>query len=314
MNIQGIDLSSLGNQFQGHVQGRTLILDGDGPAYVAAATVKTLPTGIRRMQTAILTQLFLTKAENAIVHLTANTSAKAGRFNIIAAKPYQGNRTNKAKPPLLEACRQALAQRENWLPEFEVILHHKLEADDGMIQDAYRLKEHGIIWSDDKDLRMTPYNYWCQETQRILTPGMHGFGELWLKESDSGTKKCLGVGKKFFWAQMLMGDTADNIQGVARLDGKLCGPKGAFDYLDPIGTEEEAANRVLDAYRAIDQNPLPEGWLLWLLRSDDDTFWKYLHELELTPANKAFIYDCANRVWFKQPEPQHDEEFEDVPC
>lgn len=310
MNIQGIDLSKLGDQFHGHVQGRTLILDGDGPAYVAAATVKTLPTAIRKMQTAILTQLFLTKAENAIVHLTANTSAKAGRFNILAAKPYQGNRKSKAKPPLLEACRQALAQRQNWLPEFEVIMHHILEADDGMMQDAYRLKEHGVMWSDDKDLRMTPYPYWEQKTQTIVVPS--GFGSLHLAYTDSGTVKCLGYGKKFFWAQMLMGDTADNIQGVAKLNGKLCGPKGAFEYLDPFTDESAGANAVLDAYREIDQNPLPEGWLLWLLRRDGDTFWQYLNELILTPANRAFLDDCARRVWFKQPESKREEEFEDV--
>lgn len=306
----GIDLSKLGDQFHGHVQGRTLILDGDGPAYVAAATVKTVATGIRRMQTAILTQMFLTKAENAIVHLTANTSAKAGRFNILAAKPYQGNRTSKAKPPLLEACRQALAQRENWLPEFEVVLHHQLEADDGMIIDAYRLKEHGIIWSDDKDLRMTPYNYWCQDTQTVMTG--YGFGKLWMKHTGSGTAKCLGVGKKFFWAQMLMGDTADHIQGVAKLGGKLCGPVGAYEYLAHDMSEHACANLVLDAYRVIDQNPLPEGWLLWLLRHEGDTFWNYLQELDLSAQNRAFLADCANRVWFKQPEPQHNEEFEDV--
>lgn len=309
MNIQGIDLSSLGDQFHGHVQGRTLILDGDGPAYVAAATVKTLPTAIRRMQTAILTQLFLTKAENAIVHLTANTSAKAGRFNIIAAKPYQGNRESKAKPPLLEACRQALAQRENWLPEFEVQMHHILEADDGMMMDAYRLKEHGIIWSDDKDLRMTPYAYWEQETQTI--ENTHGFGRLWLKQMTK-TRKCLGLGKKFFWAQMLMGDQADNIQGVAKLDGKLCGPVGAFDLLNPVHCEHEVANLVIDAYRAIDQNPIPEGWLLWMLRWDGDTFWKYAMELQWSPANLQFLHDCVNRKWFTVPEAKH-EEFEDAP-
>lgn len=300
----GIDLASLGDQFHGHVQGRTLIMDGDGPAYVAAATVKTLPTAIRKMQSIILTQLFLTKAQNATVHLTAATSHKAGRFDIIAAKPYQGNRKSKSKPPLLEACRQALAQRENWLPEFEVVMHHVLEADDGMIQEAYRLKEHGLIWSDDKDLRMTPENYWCQKTASILTG--YGFGKLWL-DSSTSTTKCLGVGKMFFWAQMLMGDTADNIQGVKLLDGKLCGAVAAFNRLGSITDESECANAVIDAYRAIDQNPIPEGWLLWLLRRDGDTFWIYLNELQWSPANRAFLDDCVHRVWFKQ------REYEDVP-
>lgn len=311
MKTFGVDLSTLGDQFQGHVQGRTLIMDGDGPAYVASATVKTLPTAIRKMQEIILTQMFLTKAENCIVHLTANTSHKAGRFNIIAAKPYQGNRTGKAKPPLLEACRQALAHPLHWLPEFEVVMNHLLEADDAMIQDAYRLKEHGLIWSDDKDLRMTPYDYWCKKTGTILQA--NGFGSIWLDDSTS-TTKCLGVGKKFFWAQMLMGDTADNIQGVKKLNDKLCGAVGAYHYLHPWNDESAAANKVIDAYRAIDQNPIPEGWLLWLLRHDGDTFWTYCNELDWTPANRAFLDDCVRRAWFKQPDAikSREEEFEDV--
>lgn len=313
MNVQGIDLSKLGDQFTGHVQGRTLIMDGDGPAYVAAATVKTLPTAVKKMQQIILTQLFMTKAENAIVHLTASTSHKAGRFDIIAAKPYQGNRDSKAKPALLEATRQAMTNRQHWLPEFEVVMHHVLEADDGMMQDAHRLKEHGIIWSDDKDLRMTPYSYYEKESGIIVPP--QGFGYLYLKTTGSGTEKCLGVGRKFFWAQMLMGDTADNIKGVEKLEGKLCGPKGAFLYLDPITTEADAANAVLDAYRAIDQNPIPEGWLLWLLRHDGDTFWQYVNELPMTAANRVFLDDCVRRPWFKAPEAKpnyREEEFEDV--
>lgn len=310
MIIHGVDLSKLGDQFQGHVQGRTLILDGDGPAYVAAATVKTLGTAVRKMQQIILTQLFLTKAENAIVHLTASTSHKAGRFNIIAAKPYQGQRESKAKPALLEATRQAIAQRENWLPEFEVVMNHVLEADDAMIIDAYRLKEHGVIWSDDKDLRMTPYPYWEKKTGVLVHP--KGFGSLYEAYTPSGQFKCLGYGKKFFWAQMLMGDTADNIQGVKLLAGKLCGPRGAYDYLTPWNDENACANQVIDAYRAIDQNPIPEGWLLWLLRHDGDTFWHYLNELDWTPANRAYLDACVQRVWFKTPEAVQ-EEFEDAP-
>jgi len=307
----GIDLSTLGDQFGGYTPGRTLIIDGDGPAYAAAATVKTLSTGIKRFHTAVLTQAFLAKAEFVEVHLTANTSNKAGRFNILAAKPYQGNRTSKAKPPLLEPLRQAIAHRENWLPEYsDCTMHYVLEADDGMIQSAYRLKEHGVIWSEDKDLRMTPYPYFDRKSGQVVVPT--GFGSLHMEYTEkAGTAKCLGLGRKFFWAQMLMGDTADHIQGVAKLDGKLCGPVGAFQYLDPINDESEAANAVIDAYRAIDQNPIPEAWLLWLLRWHGDTAWLYFNELQWSPANRAFLDDCVYRQWFKAAEPK--EEYNDVP-
>lgn len=307
MIINGVDTSVLGDQFEGYVPGRTLILDGDGPAYVAAATAKTLPTSVKRMQQAILTHIFSTGSERAIVHLTAQSSHKAGRFNVVAAKPYQGNRDGKAKPPLLESTRQAIANPDNWLPQFEVIMHYTLEADDGMMMDAYRLKEDGVIWSEDKDLRMTPYPYWERKVGRMVTPGPYGY--LYPDSTPSGQPKTLGYGRAFFWAQMLMGDTADNIAGVLKFDGKQCGPVGAYAALADAKSEDEAANIVISAYRAIDQNPIPEGWLLWLLRHHGDTFWQYLQEVRLSEANRAFVNACVQRPWFKTTEVKEETEF-----
>ncbi len=297
MKFRGRDLSHLPDQFQGCVQGRTLILDGDGPAYRAAATAKRLDTAIRRFQQDMLTQMFLTKSQDMRVHLTANTSHKAGRFLINAVKPYQGNRNGKNKPPLLEPLRQAIALRENWLAEYTVQMHHVLEADDGMMHDAYALKENGVIWSDDKDLRMTPYPYFDKDKGIVLA----GEPEGWLtpKFTDAGNMKLIGQGPMFFWAQMLMGDQADNIQGIIRFKGKLCAPAGAYEALQGARTQHEAANIVLNGYREIDQNPLPEGWLLWLLRWPGDTFWGYVQSLEITDENRRFLDECSKRSWFR---------------
>lgn len=304
MLFRGFDLSTLPDQFHGCVAGRTLILDGDGPAYVAAATVKRLDTAVRHFQQAVLTQMFLTKAQDCRVHLTANTSTKAGRFLIKAEKPYQGNRTGKAKPPLLEPLRQVVALRENWLPEYTVHLHHDIEADDAMMYDAYRLREDGIIWSDDKDLMMTPFLYW-RKNKGILEPS-DPVGWLDLSYTESGTMKCIGRGPLFFWAQMLMGDTADNIKGIRKFDNKLCGPAAAYNALQHCKSVSEAANIVIDAYRSIDQNPLPEGYLLWLLRWPGDSFWNYLAEIALSNKNKEYIRECGTRDWFDRAVPQED--------
>lgn len=309
MKIKGVDLSALGDQFTGFVQGRTLIVDADGPAYVAAATVKTVGTAVRRFQQNILTQMFLTKSQDAILHLTSSTSAKAGRFNIVAAKPYQGQREGTAKPALLEVTRQAVAQSHNWLPEYTVVMNHIVEADDAMMMDAYRLKEHGLTWSADKDLRMTPYPYWDIAQGRIVYPD--GFGTLHVEYTPAGKMKLLGYGKRFFWAQLLMGDTADNIAGITRLDGKLCGPDGAYKFLKDIHGENETANAVLAAYARNKQNILPEGWLLWLLRWEGDTFWNYLTELNLTLENQAYLAWCNTQHWFTVPA-ERNTGFEDV--
>lgn len=295
MIVSGLDLSEFDDDEEfAVVPGRTLIIDGDGPCYVAAATVKTLPTAIRRWQMEILTQMFLAECADGEVELTHETSTKAGRYSIKAIKPYQGQRTGP-KPPLLSAVREAVAMHDNRLPDFSVNMNYTLEADDTMIMRAYVLKENGVIRSDDKDLRMTPYNYWDIKRGIMLPPDP--VGQLWMEETAS-KRTCKGHSLKFFWAQMLMGDTADNIKGILTLDGKTCADVGAYNALHPIKDINEVANFVIDAYRSINQNPLPEGWLLWLLRWPGDNFWNYLSELQISPANRSFLDDCVARDWY----------------
>lgn len=305
MIIQGVDVSALPAQFSG-VRGRTLIIDGDGPCYVAAATVKRLDTAIRKFHQAVLTLMFITNAEALRIHLTSHASYKAGRFLVRAAKPYQGNRKSKQKPALLEPLREALANRQNWLEEYDysVTLHRVLEADDGMMVDAYRFAENGIIVSADKDLRMTPYPWYDEKTSRVLPS--EDLGWLTPAHTPAGTAKLIGRGRLFFWAQMLMGDTADNVQGLLRYNGQKIGPVLAYDVLKNVKSEQEAANIVLDAYRAIDQNPIAEGWLLWLLRTTDDDVWKYLQGLALTDENASFLDRKVREPWFNTPEEDVD--------
>lgn len=295
MIIQGIDLDTLPDQFNTSVQGRTLIIDGDGPCYVAAATAKRLDTALRNYKQHVLKQMFMTGAVDCRIHLTANSSDKFGRFRVKAAKPYQGNRKGKAKPAMLEPLREMIADNSTWLDEYSVILHRELEADDGMIQDAYRLGDNGVIVSEDKDLRMTPYPYYEMDRGQVMQGQPVGWVSI--KHTAGGTAKCTGQGPLFFWAQMLMGDTADNIAGVKLYDGKLCGAVGAFGVLEHVQDIDVAANLVIDAYRKIDQNVLAEGWLLWLTRWRGDNVVHYFNSLNLSDANKAFVQDCLYRDW-----------------
>jgi len=302
--INGVDTDAVPDQFNDFQAGRILILDGDGPAYRVAATVKRLDTAVRNYQQEMLKQMFLTKSMHVRVHLTACDSLKAGRFMVNAVKPYQGQRKGKSKPSLLEPLREAITDSSNWIPEFSVVLHREVEADDGMITEAYMHKENSLIWSDDKDLRMTPYPYWDKERGVVMRS--EPFGYVQMKYTPAGTAKCVGQGPLFFWAQMLMGDTADNIKGVLTYDGKLCGPAGAYSALQHIKCEHAAANTVIDAYRSIDQNPLPEGYLLWLLRWHGDSFVQYVQELSLSDKNKEFIRECGFRDWFSREVPKED--------
>lgn len=301
----GVKRSQVKAEFEGAVAGRTLILDGDGPAYRAAATSARLDTAIRKYQTAMLTEMFLTQSQYLAVHLTASDCDKNRRGKIMAAQPYQGNRSGKAKPSLLEPLRQAMAQPCNWLPDWQVDFHRDIEADDAMIIQAHQLKEDGVVWSDDKDLCLTPYLYWDQELgiiERLANP----VGYLVKKYTPAGALKICGRGVKFFWCQMLMGDSADNVKGILKLDGKLCGKDGAFQALVNLETEAELSNFVVSAYRAIGQNVLCEAWLLWLLRSPKDSAYLYLLDCGLTPENLAYVKQCAKPGWFLGPNQRRD--------
>lgn len=290
------------SQFDRAEKGRVLILDGDSDAYVITAKVKTLPTAIRNFQLAVLEHMFMARAESAEVHLTSTGSHKAGRNLIKAAKPYQGNRDGKSRPPLLEPLREAMALEENWLPQFTVELHSELEADDACMISSYYLRERGVLSSDDKDLRVTPWPYFERRTGQVLEPC--GWGSLWEHVTPGGSFSVEGHGEIFLWAQMLMGDSADNIQGILKYKGKRCGPVGTWDLLgnlpEELNNPEYVINLVLDGYRESDQNPLPEGWLLHMMRSRDDDFYQYLTQQPISKENWAFIEECLDRDWFDE--------------
>lgn len=308
MVIHGVDTARLPDQFGEVVPGRTLIYDGDATCYVAAASAKRLDTAVRRFQQSVLQAMFMAGASDCRVHLTSRDCAKHGRYRVKAGKPYQGNRSGKAKPALLEPLREAVFDRSNWLDDYTVQLHRDIEADDAMIQDAYRLQGLGVIRSEDKDLRMTPYLYYDLGTGTVRAGQEHGFVSI--RHTGGGTPKLAGQGPMFFWGQMLMGDQADNIQGLQKLNGKLCGPAAAYGALKDCQTVHEAANIVIDGYRAIGQNVVAEGWLLWLTRWPKDNVIQYMESLVLTDQNREYVRECCTRDWVHQ-EIQNDEGYED---
>lgn len=307
MIVKGLDLTKV--RAAEHIAAtalgaRTLILDGDGPAYRAAATVKRLDTAIRHFQSYVLAELDMTRCGTAMVHLTHRRCTKNGRMLVRAAKPYQGQRKGKSKPPLLEPLREALMDKANWLPEFEVRMHYDIEADDAMIIQAHQLQDRGVVWSDDKDLRCTPYHYYEQSLGTVQGFEPHGYIEQ--KLTPAGNLKVIGRGPVFFWAQMLMGDTADNIAGLLRYNGQLCGPAGALKVLGGVRNRDEAANLVLAGYRESGQNALAEGHLLHLLRHPHDTVEAYFLQHELDPLNREFVLECAAQSWMETPAEAQD--------
>lgn len=232
MIVNGIDLDGLAHDASAidippQVKGRTVHIDADFLAYQVTAEKedgsdnKTYEDMQHNAEVAVQTLCDLAAAEHVHLHLTPSTSNKGGRYLHAIQKPYQGNREDKPKPRYLGIMREWLASR------YQGTLHQFCEADDGMSSAQYKAIEGGqsnlsIIASKDKDLCMVPGLHLDWDTG-LITNCADPFGKVELIEhisaSGTKTKKLKGYGQKFFWAQMLIGDTADNIQGLPAVSG-----------------------------------------------------------------------------------------------
>jgi len=191
------------------VPGLVLHVDGDYLAYYASGNDET-SAGQARQNALDLIDIFRSRtgADSIVVHNTAKGCQKGERYLIATVKPYQAQRADGRKPknqPYLQ----------DWLMQYEgSVFRSKTwatrEADDGIAACAHfavgQKPGYVAIATADKDLRMLPglhIDWKSFETTRV-EPG--AFEVI-------GTNGKL-YGLKWFWMQMLTGDTADHIPGL----------------------------------------------------------------------------------------------------
>lgn len=198
------------------VPGRVLHIDGDFLAYqVAADDEKPIADMMHNHDVAVETLRLLAGAEMVVSHLTASHGDKGGRYDQAIQKEYQANRKGKVKPKYLWAIKSWMEQARG------AISHESQEADDGLCQANWNAVQDGrpdlsVLVSRDKDLQMCAGYHLDWEYGQLEF--VEGFGYVDLDRSKS-SPKIVGKGHKYFWAQMLTGDTADDIQGLPKLSG-----------------------------------------------------------------------------------------------
>lgn len=238
-----------------------LCVDGDGLAYYCAGADG---TPIEQAHTWVQEMLadFTAMANPARVKilLTAESSPKGGRYAVATVKPYQGQRKNSRRPQNWQALRRYLeAGRAG-----EVHIAEHAEADDLF---AYYSAQHDhkiAIATQDKDMRMVPGLHLIWDRQRMF----------WVPPGSSPHHGGKQYGERWFWEQMLQGDTADNIPGLPLLYGKLCGEKRARDHLADFndgacGPAVERAYHHLYGEFGFDRF-VEQACLLWMRRKPAD--------------------------------------------
>lgn len=220
----GVDLESLASQLGKQAlpvkAGRVAHIDADFMAYIIACDTVAEMEGEKPMRdlahkygqvrefASYLTRM--AGAEKYVLHITPAGSTKGGRREQAVQAEYQGNRKDREPPEHLETIRQFMVE------ECSGVAHFDQEADDGLAQAARQ--ENTVIISDDKDLHMVPGLHYNTKAGELVEVGPDEFGTLWIDESGS-QKKVRGRGPIWFWAQCIMGDTADNIKGLPVIAG-----------------------------------------------------------------------------------------------
>lgn len=307
MIVNGVDTSALtphmpAQNFPETVKGRTVQIDADFLAYQVSYEREGEVTSLSDMQhnCSIAVEKFrrLAAAEFVHLHLTPGTSDKGSRYDVAIQKEYQGNRKDKPKPRYLHIMRDWMGKN------FPATLHQFCEADDGMSSAQYKAIAEGnaklsIIASKDKDLDMVPGLHLIWDTGEIVPTDV--FGKIWEDHSKS-SMKLKGLGQKFFWAQMLMGDTADNIQGLPRGffdNGKssLVGPAMTSMLLRDINSNKEAFQFVKGLYETTGQQ---KGYKHW--KTGEDVPWQrvFVSEAQLLWMRKDTKNVNCVLNWFKE--------------
>lgn len=286
------------------VPGRVCHIDGDYLAYFAAGN-NDLPVGTARHIAKERIEAFrdMSGSTKAHVHLTAKGSTKGERFLIATVKKYQGQRAGH-HPKNWAALREYLEHAE-YVPFTRKIWHDR-EADDGM---AYASAvpvdpvSSVVVATRDKDMRMFPGCHidWLDYTLTEVPKGAY----------EVIGKSGLVFGHKWFWLQMLQGDTADNIPGLESYEGKTIGETRAAEHLAGTTCNEEAFEVVSRMYEST------YGWeagydrlveqaaLLWMRPSSHAPIHDLLYVVPSSPDIRAALGRLINRV--KEQRAQIDE-------
>lgn len=220
---------------------RVLLVDGDGLAYYCAGNDDTTAGEARANLVAkVKAAQRVSGAESVKVLLTASGSHKGHRYAIARVKPYQGQRANSRRPNNWRALREYMDSPEFPFPVESTVI---AEADDLFGYWAYKQPDDVVIYTQDKDMRMLPGRHLDWVTHRMHQVGhVHNWdASLTVCDSEFNDKQ---YGPKWFWLQMLHGDTADNIPGLPKY--KTTDAKGK-EVFKPCG-EVTARKLLTDEY------------------------------------------------------------------
>jgi len=177
-------------------------------------------------------------SDNLECYLTGKSNF---RYDVAKTAPYKGNRKNVPKPSNLPEARGYLQHK------WGAIISEGEEADDLIgIASAKGDPETTVVCTIDKDMMQ-----------------LQGWNFNFVK--NEWTYITRQEGDKFFYTQILTGDSADNIKGIHRV-----GPVTAGKILEGCESVQEMYTACVKAYDGDVDRVLENARLLWLRRYEGE--------------------------------------------
>ncbi|QGH45051.1 exonuclease [Bacteriophage Titan-X] len=266
-------------------------IDGDYMAYFAAGSENCSAGDARRNVLSRCAQLkHVTGAGKIVMHLTHAASTKGDRFLAATTQPYQGQRGHRRKPNNWAFLREWMETYEG--DAFTPKIWMTREADDGIAYvnegAALHHKILHVVHSADKDMRMF-CGVHCDWDSYDITEVPYGTYDI---VGENG----LQYGHKWFWMQMLHGDTADNIPGLPKV-GKVTAEQLLFGTKDNAEAVQLVSGKYSEVLGADWRKTFAEQAVLLWMRTDRDA--ELLDVLSLGvfgPQLKQAFYDLAEDV------------------
>lgn len=197
------------------------------------------------------------------------------RYDVAKTKPYKGTRKNPKPFHFYNIVAYLMANYDVRISE------DGLEADDMICIHQANSEEDTIICSRDKDLRICPgwhFSWECGQQRSVGPVETDEVGWLELhekKDEETGKvkdRKVIGYGLSFFYYQMLVGDSADNIPGLPKW-----GLVKAYALLAGLTTKEDLYQTVKTVYKETmgakaKEYFLEQGSLLWMVQQKGQKF------------------------------------------
>lgn len=239
-----------------------VIIDGDIIGYRAAAGTEgqhpddTLDKVDTLMNYIVGETVVFPTKDNLECYLTGKGNF---RYEVAKTAPYKGNRKDVVKPTNLPAARQHL------IDKWGAVVSQGEEADDLIgIASCIGDPETTVVCTIDKDMMQ-----------------LHGWNFNFVKNEWNYIS--VDEGNKFFYTQILTGDSADHIKGIHRV-----GPVKAGKILEGLTTEREMYEACLNAY--MNNSPERRG-------NKDYPIWKYAEDRVLENARLLWLRRYEGELW-----------------